>query len=269
MSGTWKHFYLILHHHHSSDTLAIGHVKPVEVVHTGHRGPPCKKPNLALLQAAMAPGHHISVSKLSWMIGIHRNTLRSYLKKYKINYQHTPISDDDLDLLIKHFRSIKPQAGLQYLSGSLRRHGLCIQRQRIAESLHQMDPLGRVLHCHTTVHRRQYQVSCPNALWHMNGHHKLIHWGIVIHGIVDGYCCTVCAVLSEYFLWSYALYQVVALKAHTNNKSSTVLETFLHGVERFGLPSHVCSDRASENKDTAVLMIMARGSNRASFMWGT
>jgi len=129
---------VIIYHHIIcfSDTLAIGHVKPVEVVRTGHRGPPCKKLNLTLLQAAMAPGRCISVSKLARIIGIHQNTLHFYLKKYKIDYQHTPISDGDLDLLVKHFHSTKPQTGLQYLSGSLRRHGLCIQRQHITESLH-------------------------------------------------------------------------------------------------------------------------------------
>ncbi|KAE9382610.1 hypothetical protein BT96DRAFT_778281, partial [Gymnopus androsaceus JB14] len=30
-------------------------------------------------------------------------------------------------------------------------------------------------------------VSRPNALWHIDGHHKLIMWGFVIHGVVDGY----------------------------------------------------------------------------------
>jgi hypothetical protein len=24
-------------------------------------------------------------------------------------------------------------------------------------------------------------------MWHLDGHHKLIRWGIVIHGFVDGY----------------------------------------------------------------------------------
>ncbi|KAF8198607.1 hypothetical protein BJ912DRAFT_845473, partial [Pholiota molesta] len=38
----------------------------------------------------------------------------------------------------------------------------------------------------------RYNVACPNALWHINGHHKLILWGIVIHGCVDGYSRTVC-----------------------------------------------------------------------------
>ncbi|KAF8800927.1 hypothetical protein BYT27DRAFT_7042469, partial [Phlegmacium glaucopus] len=35
--------------------------------------------------------------------------------------------------------------------------------------------------------RRSYQVPRPNALWHIDGHHKLIAWGIVIHGVADGY----------------------------------------------------------------------------------
>ncbi|KAI9569823.1 hypothetical protein HD554DRAFT_2019662, partial [Boletus coccyginus] len=38
-----------------------------------------------------------------------------------------------------------------------------------------------------------YYVKCPNALWHIDGHHKLICWGIVIHGIIDGFCRMVCA----------------------------------------------------------------------------
>ncbi|KAG1733535.1 hypothetical protein EDB19DRAFT_1580985, partial [Suillus lakei] len=58
--------------------------------------------------------------------------------------------------------------------------------QWITASIHRVDPLGTVLRQHTMIHRRQYKVSQPNALWHMDGHHKLIHWGIVIHGIIDG-----------------------------------------------------------------------------------
>ena len=148
----------------------------------------------------MAPGRHISVSKLAKLLGIHCNTLHDYLKRYNIDYQHTSISNSDLDLLVQHFRTIKPQSGLRYLSGSMNRHGLRIQWQRIAESLRHVDPLGRVLRQHTTIHRRQYKVSHPNALWHIDGHHKLIHWGIIIHGIIDGYCRTVSIILIHTFL---------------------------------------------------------------------
>ncbi|KIK29085.1 hypothetical protein PISMIDRAFT_89933 [Pisolithus microcarpus 441] len=144
----------------------------------------------------MAPGRHISVSKLARLLGIHWNTLRYYLKKYGIDYQHTPITDGELDLLINYFCHLKPQSGVRYLAGSLSRHGLRIQRHRISSSLQRVDPLGRVLHKQATIHRCHYRVSRPNALWHMDGHHKLIHWGIVIHGIIDGYCRTVCALFN-------------------------------------------------------------------------
>ena len=30
-------------------------------------------------------------------------------------------------------------------------------------------------------------------VWHLDGHHKLIRWGVVIHGIADGYDHTVCS----------------------------------------------------------------------------
>lgn len=175
-----------------SKTLEVNHIDPIENTHHQGPGQPRKQLKVELLHAAMAPGHRITVSKLARLIGIHRNTLRHYLKKCRVDYQHTPITDGELDLLIHYFCHLKPQSGLHYLAGSLSRYGLRIQRHRIASSLQCVDPLGRVLRQQATIHRRQYQVSCPNALWHMDGHHKLIHWGIVIHGIIDGYSQTVC-----------------------------------------------------------------------------
>ncbi|KAG2145622.1 hypothetical protein BD769DRAFT_1298648, partial [Suillus cothurnatus] len=63
---------------------------------------------------------------------------------------------------------------------------LQLQQEWIIASIHRVDPLGTVLRQHTMIQWQQYKVSRPNALWHMDGHHKLIHWGIVIHGIIDG-----------------------------------------------------------------------------------
>ncbi|KAI6142839.1 hypothetical protein BKA82DRAFT_3928146, partial [Pisolithus tinctorius] len=57
----------------------------------------------------------------------------------------------------------------------------------ITASLHQVDPLGHVLQLQTATCHHKYKVSHPNALWHMDGHHKLVHWRIVVHGIIDGY----------------------------------------------------------------------------------
>lgn len=60
-----------------------------------------------------------------------------------------------------------------------------------------MDVLGSVLRQNTTIKRRVYKVPRPNALWHLDGHHKLILWGIVIHGIIDGFerTVSVCPIL--------------------------------------------------------------------------
>ncbi|ESK81644.1 hypothetical protein Moror_3251 [Moniliophthora roreri MCA 2997] len=88
-------------------------------------------------------------------------------------------------------------------------------------------------------------------MWHLDGHHKLIRWGIVIHGIIDGFCRT-----------------VVGLQASPNNKASTVLGVFAAAVQQYGWPSRMRGDHGGENKKVAVVMIRMCGLNRASFMWG-
>ncbi|KZT03415.1 uncharacterized protein LAESUDRAFT_659772, partial [Laetiporus sulphureus 93-53] len=44
----------------------------------------------------------------------------------------------------------------------------------------------------------KYKFLRLNALWHCDGHHKLIHWEIVIHGFIDGFCHTVSNLLDLY-----------------------------------------------------------------------
>ncbi|KAJ7580486.1 hypothetical protein C8J56DRAFT_732946, partial [Mycena floridula] len=58
--------------------------------------------------------------------------------------------------------------------------------RRVTASLKRVDNLGRTLRNNQTIRRRKYSVKRPNSLWHLDGHHKLIRWGIVIHGFVDG-----------------------------------------------------------------------------------
>ncbi|KAJ7458755.1 hypothetical protein B0H11DRAFT_1617145, partial [Mycena galericulata] len=63
---------------------------------------------------------------------------------------------------------------------------LRVQKRRVHSAVHRTDGLGRILRRRTVIKRRTYEVLRPHALWHIDGHHKLILWGIVIHGIVDG-----------------------------------------------------------------------------------
>ena len=50
-----------------------------------------------------------------------------------------------------------------------------------------MDNVAKVIFCNKIIKRQEYKPSWPNALWHVDGHHKLELWGIIIHGLTDGY----------------------------------------------------------------------------------
>ena len=70
-----------------------------------------------------------------------------------------------------------------------------------------------------------YTVSCPNALWHVDTHHKLILWHFVIHAGIDGFSRT-----------------IVHAKCADNNRAATSVGAFLEGVDKFGLPQQIRSD---------------------------
>ena len=103
------------------------------------------------------------------------------------------------------------------------------------------------------VQRRHYSVPGPLSLWHLDGNDKLIRWGFVIHGCVDGYSR-----------------RVMFLKASTNNKAKTVFTLFMEATEKFGLPQRVRGDQGVENVDVAWFMFSnpSRGPGRGSYIVG-
>jgi hypothetical protein len=109
------------------------------------------------------------------------------MKQHGVVRQYSALSNQDLDNLVKIFKAQKPNSGLRYLIGFLRAHGFRVQRRRVMYSLRWVDALGSRLRDRKAIKRKEYQVQRPNSLWHVDGHHKLIRWGVVIHGMVDGY----------------------------------------------------------------------------------
>ena len=77
--------------------------------------------------------------------------------------------------------------------------------------------------------RRICSVPGPNALWHIDGHHSLIRWRMVIHGAIDVYSRL-----------------ITYMRCNTNNRASTVLTPFLSATARYGIPSRVRSDNWTE-----------------------
>ena len=164
----------------------------VTLQHTGRRGRPRKVANPDFLREVTAPGRHVHVTEIAQAIGMDRKTLKKRLDEEGIELGYSTLTDDELDTIVRDYRQAKPASGIRYLDGHLRTLGHKVQETRIKASVEQVDPLGPVLHSRTTIPRGEYAVPRPNALWHIDGHHKLIRYGIVIHGIVDGYCRTVC-----------------------------------------------------------------------------
>ena len=95
---------------------------------------------------------------------------------------YTIISDAELDMNVSEINHQYPRHGYRHVDGHLQYRGIRVPRRRVRESLARVDPEGIALRWAYTVQRRTYNVSGPNALWHIDGLHALIRWGIVIHG---------------------------------------------------------------------------------------
>jgi hypothetical protein len=140
-----------------------------------------------VLHEAFQGNRHIPKTVLANILGIDCKTLRTKLKEEGINSGFSTISDEELDTLLDDYHQENPTGGRAYVIGRLRANSLRIQRHRIIDSMNRVDRLGQGMRQEVgKKKRRHYQVPRPNSLWHIDGHHKLIAWGIVIHGVVDG-----------------------------------------------------------------------------------
>ena len=100
-------------------------------------------------------------------------------------------TDAELDILVANYKLNCNESGSRYVRGFLKANKLRIQKARVFASMRRLDALGNALRENRSIRRRKYATKRPNSLWHCDGHHKLIRWGIVIHGFIDGFCRTV------------------------------------------------------------------------------
>lgn len=123
---------------------------------------------------------------------------------------------------------------------------IIIQRKRLRESIHRVS--GRQPRP-SPIYRRTYSVAGPNALWHLDGNHKLVRWKFVVHGAIDGYSRL-----------------ITFLQCSTNNWSETVLKYFIKGTQECGIPSRVRTDHGGENIRVWEFMEEQRGTERGSYI---
>jgi len=178
------------------------------------------------------------------------------------------MSDDELDAVMLTIYERFPSFGRRMIDGYLMALGERVPRQRIIDAYHRVIGPPVSTFGNRRIQRRVYSVPGPNSLWHHDGQHGkfwsllvvlsthhacigLIRWKIVIHAFIDGY--------SRF---------VLGIRAHSNNRASTVLDLFEDITSVFGYPSRVRGDHGTENLLVAAAMERVRGEGRGSYIWG-
>ena len=170
--------------------------------------------------------------KIAEILGISRATLYRRMDEEGLSpCTYTHITDGALDQVVNNIKQHHPNDGERLLIGHLTRRNIFVPRTRVRASIHRVDPEGMAIRRSITVRRRVYHVEGPNALWHIDGHHKLIRWCIVTHGGIDGYSQV-----------------IVYLKCDDNNRASTILNCFSE-VVHYTWTSTKKSDLGGENVD--------------------
>ena len=147
-------------------------------VYSGCRGRPSF--DIPKEQIELFLEYNFSLPQISEMLGVSLSTVTRRLKDYGLSVTQTysTISNTELDEITQQLVSEFPNCGYKRMIGFLRARGINVQQIRVREAMKRSDPEGVLLRSLqlTPISRRVYNVISPLALWHLDGHHKLIRY---------------------------------------------------------------------------------------------
>lgn len=227
-----------------------GSSKPIMRKHKTACGPPMFVIPKCILKNLMDDG--FLISDIAKLLSVSESTIYRRMQIYSIAKQDfSRIDDNGLDQVLCEIIKDFPFSGEGILAQILKQKGIRVQRQRLRDSLHRIDNSGVRERKKGRLRRRVYNVQGPNHLWHVDTNHKLIRWHLIIAGGIDGFSR-----------------MIMFLKCIDNNKADTLLHCFLSGVDKYGIPERVRTDKGMENVAIADFMLAQKGTGRGSIIAG-
>ncbi|XP_014237102.1 uncharacterized protein LOC106659200 [Trichogramma pretiosum] len=166
---------------------------------------------------------------------ISERSLKRILKGLGVRRKN--IVESETELIVKALIEIHSTSGFNLGYRSLWQRlktecKLTMKRDTILKYLRIIDPEGIEARSRYRLKRRQYSLSGPNHLWHVDGHDKLKKFGFAIHGCVDGY--------SRKVIWLNV--------ATINNKPEVIAYYYLQSsISHNCVPCVIRSDKGTEN----------------------
>ena len=126
---------------------------------------------------------HFTVPSIAEILGVSVRTVRRRMSEYNLSVGslYFNLTDEQLDGIVQEIQYQFPTCGNRQMMGHLQSRGLRVHQHRVRESQRRIDPEGSVMRRLRTIRRRRYCVSGPGALWHIDGHHKLIRFVLLCH----------------------------------------------------------------------------------------
>ena len=125
-----------------------------------------------------------SWTQIASLYGISHRTLYNIRSKSEVTAltfnRFSHISDADLQEVITDIKTTMPEAGQAMIKGVLQGRGIYVSMARIQECISVVDPVNTALRWAAPRRRRVYSVPYPNAIWHIDGNHKLIRYTITM-----------------------------------------------------------------------------------------
>ena len=121
---------------------------------------------------------NFSWTKIARTLGISCQTLYRRLQEFGIPCTDRSVMPSaEVDSVISEIKRVNPNYGEVMIQGRLTSLGIRLCRLELRESIHRVDHENIQQQRSHVLKRRQYSVDCPNSIWHIDSHHKLIIGG--------------------------------------------------------------------------------------------